>query len=69
MYRDGVAARAGGMLLADLSPSPDYAKLVEAHGGYGERVDRATALPDALQRALGEVRRGRQALLDVVCEY
>jgi len=69
MYRDGIAAHAGGTLLADLSPSPDYAKLVEAHVGYGERVDRATALPDALQRALGEVRRGRQALLDVVCDY
>jgi acetolactate synthase-1/2/3 large subunit len=69
MYRGGVAARTGGTLLADLSPSPDYAKLVEAHGGHGERVDRATALPDALQRALAEVRRGRQALLDVVCEY
>jgi acetolactate synthase-1/2/3 large subunit len=69
MYRDGVAARSGGTLLADLSPSPDYAKLVEAHGGYGERVDRAEAVPAALARAIAETRRGRQALLDVVCEY
>jgi acetolactate synthase-1/2/3 large subunit len=69
MYKDGVAARAGGTLLADLSPSPDYAKVVEAHGGYGERVDRADALPGALARAIAETRRGRQALLDVVCEY
>jgi acetolactate synthase-1/2/3 large subunit len=69
MYRDGVAARSGGTLLADLSPSPDYTKLVEAHGGYGERVDRAEALPGALARAIAETRRGRQALLDVVCEY
>jgi acetolactate synthase-1/2/3 large subunit len=69
MYKEGVAARAGGTLLADLSPSPDYATLVEAHGGYGERVDRAEALPGALARAIAETRRGRQALLDVVCEY
>jgi acetolactate synthase-1/2/3 large subunit len=69
MYKDGAAARAGGTLLADLSPSPDYAKLVGAHGGYGERVDRAEALPGALARAIAETRRGRQALLDVVCEY
>jgi acetolactate synthase-1/2/3 large subunit len=69
MYRDGVAARSGGTLLADLSPSPDYAKLVEAHGGYGERVDRAEAVPAALARAIAETRRGRQALLDVVCDY
>ena len=69
MYKDGVAARAGGTLLADLSPSPDYAKLVEAHGGYGERVERAEALPGALARAIAETRRGRQALLDVICEY
>ncbi len=69
MYKDGVAARAGGTLLADLSPSPDYAKLVEAHDGYGERVERAEALPSALARAIAETRRGRQALLDVVCNY
>jgi acetolactate synthase-1/2/3 large subunit len=69
MYRDGVAARTGANLLADLAPSTDYAKLAEANGGYGERVDRATALPDALRRALAETRRGRQALLDVICEY
>jgi acetolactate synthase-1/2/3 large subunit len=69
MYKDGVAARAGGTLLADLSPSPEYAKLVEAHGGYGERVERAEALPDALARAIAETRRGRQALLDVICQY
>jgi acetolactate synthase-1/2/3 large subunit len=69
MYKDGVAARAGGTLLADLSPSPEYAKLVEAHGGYGERVERAEALPDALARAIAATRRGRQALLDVICQY
>jgi acetolactate synthase-1/2/3 large subunit len=69
MYRDGVAARAGGTLLADLAPSTDFAKVVEANGGYGERVERATALPDALRRALAETRGGRQALLDVICEY
>jgi acetolactate synthase-1/2/3 large subunit len=69
MYKDGVAARAGGTLLADLSPSPDYAMLVEAHGGHGERVERAEALPDALARAIAATRRGRQALLEVVCSY
>jgi acetolactate synthase-1/2/3 large subunit len=69
MYKDGVAARAGGTLLADLSPSPDYAQLVEAHGGYGERVERAEALPDALARAIAATRSGRQALLDVICSY
>jgi len=30
---------------------------------------RAEALPSALARAIAETRRGRQALLDVVCEY
>ena len=69
MYRDGVAASGGGTLLADLQPSGDYAKIVEAYGGYGERVERATALPDAIGRALAETRGGRQALLDVICEY
>ncbi len=30
---------------------------------------RSAALPDALLRPLCETRRGRQALLDVICEY
>ena len=50
------------------SPRRAYEKIVEASDGYGERVETADALPDALQRALHAVRKEkRQALLNVVC--
>jgi acetolactate synthase I/II/III large subunit len=68
MYRDGVAAEADGRLLADLSPSPPFEKLVEAGGGYGECVREPTELPAALERAIAVVtREKRQALLNVIC--
>jgi acetolactate synthase-1/2/3 large subunit len=42
--------------------------IVEASGGYGERVEAADDLPAALERALHAIKREkRQALLNVVC--
>jgi acetolactate synthase I/II/III large subunit len=56
--------------MADLDPSPEYEKLAEASGGYGERVERPGDLPDAIDRALKVVRsERRQALLNVICRY
>ncbi len=66
MYRDGVAAEADGRLLAEL-PNPPFERIVEAHGGHGERVEHPAALPAALQRAMAAVRGGRQALVNVIC--
>jgi acetolactate synthase-1/2/3 large subunit len=70
MYGAGAAARGNGELLATLSPSPAFEKLVEASGGYGERVEKPAGLAPALKRALEAVtREKRQALLNVVCRY
>jgi acetolactate synthase I/II/III large subunit len=70
MYQDGVSAGKGCTLLADLSPSPAFEKIVEASGGYGERVEHPADLPAALARAIDAVtREGRQALLNVLCRY
>ncbi|MCW4013830.1 MAG: thiamine pyrophosphate-dependent enzyme, partial [Candidatus Bathyarchaeota archaeon] len=46
-------------------PTPDYAKLVEAYGGYSETVDDPAELPDALNRGIKETRDGKTTLLDV----
>jgi acetolactate synthase-1/2/3 large subunit len=55
--------------LSCLEPSPDYEKIVEASGGYGERVTDPAELPAALQRALHAMRvEKRQALLNVQTE-
>ncbi len=70
MYRDGAAAKTGGELLADLSPSPAFEKLAEASGGHGERVTDPAELPAALRRAIAVVtQEKRQALVNVVCRY
>ena len=50
MYGNGVAAQGDGRLLADL-PAPNFEKIVAAHDGHGERVERPADLPAALRRA------------------
>jgi acetolactate synthase-1/2/3 large subunit len=70
MYGQGTASENDGRLMADLDPSPDFEKLAEASGGYGERVERPGDLPDAIARALKVLRtEKRQALLNVICRY
>jgi acetolactate synthase-1/2/3 large subunit len=68
VYPDGHAVRANRMPLTSLEPAPRYEMIVEASGGYGERVEAADELPAAFERALDAIRRERrQALLNVVC--
>ena len=66
MYGQGMAAEADGRFLADL-PAPSFEKIVAAHDGHGERVEKPADLPGALRRAAEAVRGGRQALVNVVC--
>ncbi len=68
LFPKGWAAKTGQFPLSDLSPAPAYEKIVEAHGGYGERVERPEEVKPALRRALAAVREeGRQAVLNVIC--
>ena len=68
MYPDGAALKRNRVPLTALEPSPDYERVVEASGGYGERVEDPAALPAALDRARRAVREERrQALLNVIC--
>ncbi|MGO8915337.1 MAG: thiamine pyrophosphate-requiring protein [Stellaceae bacterium] len=70
LYKNGVAARDGARLLADLAPSPAYEMLVEASGGYGVRVEKPAELLPVLKRAVEVVtRERRQALVNVICRY
>ncbi|HVV92940.1 MAG TPA: thiamine pyrophosphate-requiring protein [Hyphomicrobiales bacterium] len=68
MYAGGNTKDTKGRFLAEL-PATDYEKLVEANGGYGERVEDPAELPKALKRAIKAVEGGRQALLNVVTPY
>jgi len=68
LFPNGWAAKTGDFPLSDLTPAPAYEKIVEAHGGYGERVARGEDVRPAMQRALRAVRQERrQAVLNVVC--
>lgn len=67
VYPDGFAARANRPPLTYFDPDTRFEKVVEAVGGYGEKVENAEDLPAALERALAAVREGRQALLNVIC--
>jgi acetolactate synthase-1/2/3 large subunit len=69
MFQDGAAGRDDGRFLADLNPSPAYEKIVAAHGGHGERVEKPADLPAALARARDAVLGGKQALVNVICPY
>ena len=70
VYPDGRAVNSGEtMPLVDLKPSPAFEKIIEASGGYGERVETPSALSKALERALHAVRvEKRQALLNVISQ-
>ena len=66
---NGWAAAVESVPLCEWEASPDYEKICEANGGYGELVDDAAKLPGALKRALDVVRREkRQALLNVIAK-
>ncbi len=46
----------------------DYAKIAEAMGAYGERVENPEQIVPALERALKALESGQPALLDVICK-
>ena len=68
VYPDGKASKANAMPLTELKPSPDFEKVAETCGGYGEKVETAGALRPALERALDKVRSGTPATLNVMTQ-
>jgi thiamine pyrophosphate-dependent acetolactate synthase large subunit-like protein len=64
MYPEGVAVETGKYFGTYIN-GPDYVKVIEAFGGYGERVEDPDALPDALKRCQNAVGKGKAAVLDV----
>lgn len=66
MYPDGMASKANSLPLVDLTPPPDYEKIVDACGGYGERVEDPAKLVNAIERALQKVADGTAVTLNVV---
>ena len=65
MYPQGAAVRLGRFAGTAITPRPEYAKLAEAYGGYGEKVVSAGDVHAALERGL-EQARSRLALIHMV---
>ena len=63
MYPNGWAAKTNNFPLSELQPSPHFEVLVTASGGYGERVEQASEVRPALQRALRAVQRAAKEML------
>jgi acetolactate synthase-1/2/3 large subunit len=62
VYPEG-QANAKGLFQAGLAEGMDFSKIVEAAGGYGERIIDPADVPGAIARCLAEVAAGRSALL------
>ena len=66
VFPKGQASRRNRVPVAPLGDHPAYEHMMEVYGGYGERVEKPADLPGALARALKEVKKNRQALLNVI---
>ena len=69
LHGQGAAAAGNGMMLADLNPAPKYEKIVEAHDGLGLRAETLEEAKAAIDRGLEAVAGGRQAVVNVLCDY
>jgi acetolactate synthase-1/2/3 large subunit len=70
MFASGAAGRENGLGLADLSPSPPFEKIAEAHGAFAARVESPAELPAVLAAACDAVlKENRHALVNVITPY
>jgi len=65
LYPQGYAARADAYFGAHISPAPEYARLAEAFGAHGEKIERPEEIEPALRRGFAEMERGKAVILDV----
>ncbi|MBI3326538.1 MAG: hypothetical protein HYZ81_07535, partial [Nitrospinae bacterium] len=70
IYPNGWAAKTNNWPFTDLTPSPAYERMADVHGGYGELVEKPSAVLPALRRALKAVKKEkRQAILNIFCKH
>jgi acetolactate synthase-1/2/3 large subunit len=70
MFADGASGRENGLGLADLSPSPPFERIAEAHGAFAARVEHPADLPGVLAAARAAViEEKRHALVNVIAPY
>lgn len=67
VYPTGYAAKSNNEPLTYFEPGTRFEKAVEVADGYGERVEKPSDVPGALDRALKAIGNGQQALLNIIC--
>jgi len=65
-FPGGGAERTGIHPGGPIAPRPDYRLFAEAYGGSGIKVERPEEIAKAIDQALGAMKQGKVALLDVV---
>ena len=65
LYPEGFGARDNHRWATTILPRPDYAKFVEAYGGWGQAVDNPAEIIPAIKRGIDVVKEGKPALVDV----
>jgi len=65
MYPDGIAEEIGVYHGTHIN-APDFVKVAESVGGYGEQVTDPEKLQDALKRGMEANRNGKVAIIDVI---
>ncbi len=63
-YPDGWAVKTKKFAGLDIAPCPDYATIVKAFDGYGEKVEAPGEVRKAVERGLKAVAAGQTALID-----
>jgi acetolactate synthase-1/2/3 large subunit len=66
VFPKGQASKRNRVPVAPLGDYAGYEHMMEVYGGYGERVEKPEDLPGALERAIKQVKKNRQALLNVI---
>jgi acetolactate synthase-1/2/3 large subunit len=64
-YPQGWACSHDDYLGVNINPAPDYVKVAEAFGAYGEKLEEPGKIEAALKRGLKQAAAGKTALLDV----
>jgi len=64
-FPDGFAVRRNEFIGVTIDPSPDYAMIARAFGGYGEIVEEPGEVGAAVERGLKAVAQGQLALIDI----
>jgi len=64
-YPDGNAVKTGNYSGLHIGPAPEYWKIIEAFGGYGEKVEEPGEVRAAIKRGLEAVSKGQAAFLDI----